>query len=493
MKLILRLFSCLCHKNVSSRLLPGYLYTRDQQISHKIVNNFVHIKKLELKNNNLQKFFLYSQYTVVTENELFDTLQESVIENAIATHRAWNLSVYDIMITWTHSEYIPLVSVIFNHDQGTLTIRQKSKEGNSKELWWIPLNFATISQLNFESTHADYFMPPVPEVTLTLTELRMALQPNDWFIVNKQQTGFYHVLYDVNNLQAIAKQLRDNHTVIHPLNRAAIFQDLSPLIENNEMNSVDVIFELLKYLQYEEEFIPWNSVADVVNFFTKNLYGTSTHSLYKRFIRRLVGPMFRKLHRISTSNIRHTVSEIQTRQKVLEMACNADLPECLELTRVMAHEIIVRETTAFDEDTNYFGMQQSILCMGVKYLSDDEFNAVLNMLSKIDRETNWYNDLIWALACTENNVHLRQFLNVLMGENSTHIILNDNEAMMYLFYLYKSNIAARPTIWRFFDKNYKILCRSKLFVEHMNRIAEYSLKRYRADVSSFLFRKPGFF
>jgi aminopeptidase N len=51
------------------------------------------------------------------------------------------------------------------------------------------------------------------------------LENVDWIIGNIQQYGFYRVNYDDDNWNALLRQLRTDHTVIHPINRAQIIND----------------------------------------------------------------------------------------------------------------------------------------------------------------------------------------------------------------------------------------------------------------------------
>ncbi|XP_043071150.1 puromycin-sensitive aminopeptidase-like protein isoform X2 [Drosophila grimshawi] len=215
----------------------------------------------------LKKF----QYSVVNELDLFDAIQAAILEDALFPQQTWSHKIRDIMLSWTHSEWLPIVSVIRNYENDTITFRQRSIHSKS-EHWWIPLNFASAQSPSFDNTHVEYFMPPLMEHTLSLEELNLKLAGSDWLIVNKQQTGFYHVLYDTDNLQAIARQLQQNHTVIHAINRAALFQDLAPQVERNEIESVDVLFDLFKYLEFEDDLAPWSQVADTMEFLDCKLF-----------------------------------------------------------------------------------------------------------------------------------------------------------------------------------------------------------------------------
>lgn len=414
----------------------------------------------------LKKF----QYSVVNELDLFDALQSAILEDKKFQQQSWTNSVRDIMLSWTHSEWLPIVSVLRNYENNTITFRQRSIHSKS-EHWWIPLNFATAQSPNFEQTHVEYFMPPVMEHTLSLDELHLQVSGRDWLIVNKQQTGFYHVLYDTDNLHAIARQLQQNHSVIHSINRAALFQDLAPLIERNEIESVDVVFELFKYLEFEENLMPWNQVANTIQFLQTNLFGTAAHSLFQQFLRRLIKPTFERLLRKHEAGEAHM--DILAHADIVQMACMAELPECLDYTRGLAYDYIFKKASLESEYPDSYAMHSIILCMGLRLQSDEDFSKVIDQLQVTDPDTMYFDDVIYSLRCNKNHRHMMHYLNLLLGENSTYSILNEREAVMYLAYVFKSNMASRSVIWHFIDKNYKLLSRSPLFIQVFNNISEY--------------------
>ena len=48
---------------------------------------------------------------------------------------------------------------------------------------------------------------------------------NNWLIGNIQHSGFYRVNYDLENWNKLIKQLKENHTLINPINRAQLIDD----------------------------------------------------------------------------------------------------------------------------------------------------------------------------------------------------------------------------------------------------------------------------
>ncbi|EDW84910.1 uncharacterized protein Dwil_GK12886 [Drosophila willistoni] len=423
--------------------------------------------------SGISGFLSKYQYSVANELNLFDCLQTAVLQDGQFPHQLWTHKVREIMLSWTHSEWMPIVSVIRNYQNNTITFRQRSIHSKS-EHWWIPLNFATTQQPSFEQTHAEYFMPPQTQHTISLEDLKLQLNGSDWLIVNKQQTGFYHVHYDNENLQAIARQLQTDHTQIHPVNRAALIQDINSLIEHNAIESMNVVLEMLKYMEFEQDLRPWKSVSDTIPILQKNLFGTPSYTMFLQFVRRLVTPMFKSLFgETNGGQVNETVFE--SGEIIIHIACAVDLAECLDYTHRQAMEYFFNKV-----HIDNYNIYDTMLCFGTKYLNDDEFEQALKMLQSIERESAYADDMLYSLRCIQSHSHLLHYLEFLMGENSTHHALNDNEAMMYLPFLYKSNLEGRSVIWQFIDRNYKLLCRSPTFVEHFNEIAEFLPQHQRA-------------
>ncbi|KAH8382810.1 hypothetical protein KR009_005338 [Drosophila setifemur] len=416
------------------------------------------------------------RYSVANELNLFDAVQAELQEDEYFSQQSWASRIREIMISWSHSEWMPIVLVTRNYENNTITFNQKSIHSKD-ELWWIPINFATAQAPGFQDTQADIFLPPQSQFSISLEDLNLQLGGRDWLLVNKQQTGFYHVHYDADNLRAIARQLQANHSVIHPANRAALFRDLKPLIEHNEIEQVEVLFEMLKYMEFEEDMMPWNQVADTISFLSDNLFGTSSQDLFNEFVRRLVTPIFRRLFVDNVGGqVYHSTQD--AKEQIVKMACMADLPECLEYTRHLTKQYIYKRLNP-ENDPDFYVLYDTVTCMGVRHLSDTDFHGVIEVLQAEDRSSVSHDDLIYALRCTHSHRHLLFYLDLLLGENSTHLILTDPEAMMYLFYIYKTNLGARPVIWAFIDRNYKLLCRSPSFVEHFNQIAEFLPRQQR--------------
>ncbi|XP_043653069.1 endoplasmic reticulum aminopeptidase 1 [Drosophila teissieri] len=440
-----------------------------------VIKMFHHAFRQKPFVRGISHFLEKYRYSVANELNLFDALQSELQEDEYFSQQPWASRIREIMLSWTHSEWLPIVMVTRNYENNTITFSQRSVHMKD-ELWWIPINFATSKSPNFADTQVDMFMPPQPRYTVALEDLKIQVSGKDWIIVNKQHTGFYLVRYDTDNLMAIARQLQTNHSVIHPINRLGLFRDLGPLIEHNQIEQVEVVFEMLKYLEFEEDVLIWNQVQDSIECLMRNLHGTSSQSLFNEFVRRLIGPTFRRVYVENGVNL----PEDGISHGILEIACSADLPECLEYTRRLAKEYII-DKIYLRVEADYHAVIDSVLCMGVRYLSDQDFQRVIDMMQEIDRGSVYYDDIIYALRCTQSHRHLLYYLEGLMGENSTHMVLSELEDLMYLLYIYKSNLASRPIIWQYIERNYKFLCRAPNFLEHFKQLAGFVPRHQRSQ------------
>lgn len=102
------------------------------------------------------------------------------------------------MDTWFEQARYPLVTVNRDYTTGKIKITQEIYKDYAKEedeAWWIPLNFAIQSNLDFSSTLATHWLKPHDEGVII-----EGVDINDWIIVNKHLTGKYMLICIFINL-----------------------------------------------------------------------------------------------------------------------------------------------------------------------------------------------------------------------------------------------------------------------------------------------------
>lgn len=106
--------------------------------------------------------------------------------------------IQEVMDTWIKQKGYPLITVTKDlHTEKRIVtqeyfqpfekmgIRKSSNDAANK--WWIPINFATHTNPDFSSTLATHWLSPEAK-ELVIDDI----DPEDWIIVNIQQTGKHY-------------------------------------------------------------------------------------------------------------------------------------------------------------------------------------------------------------------------------------------------------------------------------------------------------------
>ena len=119
------------------------------------------------------------------------------------------------LISKFHLSGYPFVTVDYN-DEIIFFTQRREFSLPLEEPYSIPLTFSTKSKvdferktvmewLNFAAQSYDHFF---------INDFK----PGEWIILNHQQVGYYRVDYSTKIWQAIIEQLKEDFTVIHPIN-----------------------------------------------------------------------------------------------------------------------------------------------------------------------------------------------------------------------------------------------------------------------------------
>jgi aminopeptidase N len=140
---------------------------------------------------------------------------------------------------------------------------QKSQGVNDTTRWYIPINFATSDNPNFDDTTITHYFDDLE------MEKRIPATPSTWFVFNKQQWGYYRVDYQVSNWNALKTVLNSNgFTAVHVMNRAQLIDDSFALANAGYHSDYDLAFGIMSYLQRETDFFPFYPAYRYLN----NLY-----------------------------------------------------------------------------------------------------------------------------------------------------------------------------------------------------------------------------
>jgi len=195
----------------------------------------------------------------VTSDDLIDAFQE-VLQPPYDFKR--------IFRTWEMQEGFPLVSIDFHPTDSTFHLTQerffnnKSRNINDQSSWYIPLNYGTASNIDFEDlSPSQFFLDGTNDFSFVDTNYDGA----EWFIFNKQQVGYYRVNYGSKNWNALIKALNsEEFKKIHLANRIQLIDDSLNLAYAGYID-IEIPFEILLYMRQETDYFAWDVTMDYIN------------------------------------------------------------------------------------------------------------------------------------------------------------------------------------------------------------------------------------
>lgn len=262
------------HERVYARKLPERINTiSDRQVLKHTLFNIIQ------KSNPFFAFstFCNSEFGAVSESELFSALEEVVKKDGTLRE---DHDVATIFSTWSRQAGFPLVTVERNYANADIRFSQErylNINGTSVDpsIWWIPINYAFASEPDFKDTAATGWFRVRSHVIND-----PGVGSTDWFLLNKRQTGYYRVKYDLRNYRLLADQLDRDFEVIHLTSRSQLIDDAFDLARYERL-TYDVAFDLIKYMVNEVEFVPWVSAFRGLQVVDRLLAGSPIHQEFK--------------------------------------------------------------------------------------------------------------------------------------------------------------------------------------------------------------------
>jgi len=182
-------------------------------------------------------------------------------------------------------EGFPLISVHFHPTDSTFHLTQerffnnKSRNVNDQSSWYIPLNYGTASNIDFEDlSPSQFFLNGTNDFSFVDTNYDGA----EWFIFNKQQVGYYRVNYGSKNWNALIKALNsEEFKKIHIANRVQLIDDSFRLATAGYIG-IQIPYEILLYLRQETDFFAFDIGFDhLLNMF--EVFGSQNEALKVSF------------------------------------------------------------------------------------------------------------------------------------------------------------------------------------------------------------------
>lgn len=349
---------------------------------------------------------VYSRDTAVVPDNLF-----TAINNVNPSTQGSPSVTEEFWAAWTATVGFPLVTV--ERKEKTLTLKQKRfmrlEEGNTKtEQYNIPINVAIDSD-DYSKTTPD-FLFKLGSTNATMT-WNLTKTPEKYYILNKQQTGFYRVNYDTENWNKIKEALMtDDHDKIHVLNRAQIVDDLFNLARAGIVDYPTAV-DIIRYIKKEKSYIPWlTAINHGLTFLSQRVSGEKPHEVFAWFILDLTKEIYDHLKFEEVGGAKRT--DIYNRANIISWACKYGHEDCIEKSTDLFENFRINGTKVPKDHRN------TVYCNAVRHGKVEQFDFLYNRFLTEDISAEQLN-LLAGMACTKDKalVKVRDYFLIVMKKN----------------------------------------------------------------------------
>lgn len=366
-----------------------------------------------------------------------------------AQHGTETDSFTEILGSWADRKGYPLVTVIHDKQHDLLNINQKQfwsdplqpKQDGS---WWIPLNIATKDNPTFYVTSANEKLSLRGEASKAVSVGDIeGFNPENWYILNVQQTGYYRVNYDEANWNRIIHQLHDDASVVHALSRAALIDDVFVLSKTGDVN-YEIALELSQYLRAERDYVPWASALSHFDDLDRMIHATEISGNLMKFIAEIIHDVYVSLG--TTENNGEDMLAKYARSLVLSWACRVGIEDCLNSVRAMFTKMLHEDTPV---DVN---LQSAVYCASLRTSTDDEYSRFMEKLAASDDQDE-RGRMIDALGCATDERKLMIFLESSLDKNE--FVYREAEKPRVVLSVLKGNRNGASPVIKFYTENYR--------------------------------------
>ncbi|XP_027211487.2 aminopeptidase N [Penaeus vannamei] len=357
------------------------------------------------------------------------------------------VTVKMIMDTWTLQKGYPVIKVERSADGKSASVSQERfllvRDENSSDThdykWWVPLTYTTQSEANFNQTQAMVWMKD-SEAQIRLS----SLPPKDqWVIFNLQQTGYYRVNYDDHNWGLLIQQLKTDHQVINPINRAQIIDDAMDLARADQL-PYETALGILTYLEAESDYIPWWSALNNVVYLKDMLTRTGGYGALKNYLLDILVPLYESVG--FEENPDDGLLDQYKRGKAVAWACGLGHQHCLDSASALYRTWMANPDNLTLISPN---LKSTVYCYAIGEGGEAEWDFAWQqyLKSNVGSEKE---KLLSALGCTKEMWLLSRYLDMAFTDGSG-IRKQDSSRV---FGAIANNDIGLPLAWAYLQDNF---------------------------------------
>eukprot|EP00092_Neocalanus_flemingeri_P026889 GFUD01029145.1.p1 GENE.GFUD01029145.1~~GFUD01029145.1.p1 ORF type:complete len:1053 (+),score=224.11 GFUD01029145.1:199-3357(+) len=348
-----------------------------------------------------------------------DTLWQFLTDAAVEDGTLINISVKEIMDTWTVQMGYPVIDFQRDYESSSANLQQNrflltTPTNTSDEhdyTWWVPISWTTTSR-GFDKTSPDVWMNP-KDAMKSLDIVLDNVSADEPVIVNVQQTGFYRVNYDVQNWDMISSTLLDDHTKIHRINRAQVMDDAFDLARGGLLD-YSTALRTTEYLKSEVDYIPWKAALTGFVYLENMMKRTAGFGDLKTYLIGALQPLYERLGFEEQPD--DTFLDEKLRIVMFGLLCRLDHKECNDFSLYLLNEWM----SLPDPDTSSpipTSLQTTVLCSGIAKGDVSHWDFLWERYGNSNNANEKVN-IMTALSCSNEIWILERYLEMALNEES---------------------------------------------------------------------------
>ncbi|XP_075986441.1 aminopeptidase N-like [Anticarsia gemmatalis] len=324
-----------------------------------------------------------------------------------------NVTVKEIMDTWTTQTGYPLLTVTRDYEDKSLTITQKryfslASRATSRASWWVPL--AVACEPDVRAPHQPLQWLAKHEGVASEHRFEHGSGPNEWVLFNYNMIAPYRVNYDQRNWQLLTAALKGaDYTVVPVMGRVQLMSDAFALAWTNHID-YSTALNLASYLQRERDYLPLSTALKALAKIENVLKRSPDYGAFQKFVRRMIGETYEKAGGMAAKRILNgqDLNSVKLQVTTSAWACRMKVPGCEENAMQLFQQWM--DTPNPDENNPIpLDLRRTVYCVGVSR------GSVLHWRFALAREQRANvaaarDALLQALTCTKEVWILSQYL-----------------------------------------------------------------------------------